>query len=388
MNEAGEMKTVNRKTPFTPGSLGFVMLCLMITGLYLLGFPLRTNRQLLPIMHKQGNEFIFTPKQLMKFPVAKIRFLFDFPVDRLSIVEYPHESRIGLHSTNGRMIRFDCKKELVFQRIEVFARGGFTLRGYYQCLLVFIPPGDPASIFWQASTLFCLVGFWGALIYLSVSLVFFPDRGIKAALDWLRFSFLLWLLLRLVFFFIHYSEYSELFKEIPFWKHGSIMIPLCLAQIALFSLLRKRPFSSSWILPVFYSLLIVLIPVKFIYSFCGDAKMWKIFLDVGSRSSGCAETFSFLLNRVISDWFRNLGWVNPSLTAFTVSAKLIGILYALALFFLIREMDDLTERQKILLYLVSMLLPVAVFFGGYPEFAFYNIPFLFFSLLFSYFCLY
>jgi len=240
------------------------------------------------------------------------------------------------------------------------------------------------TFFVQFFTLF----FFILLIILTLLLSYHClTRKLSALHDVLRTALFVLLLLNLtiyLYFFLHLRSYIDLWKpfQMPFIRVLSFNLLLAAFFSLLFFIGSKKGIKLIfW--PLLMSLLYFLHFPKYDLRFCGDAIQW-IYLAADQRKFlYFAEFLSFGWAKGLNRWLNPSSSLSTSAFIFSVNAKIIGVLFAFIVYFFVQSQKDLAHQNKVAFFVASSLLTWNVFFLGYPELSFYELPFLLLSVLFS-----
>jgi len=96
-----------------------------------------------------------------------------------------------------------------------------------------------------------------------------------------------------------------------------------------------------------------------------------------------SEMLSLIWLKGIQVFFRNLGIIKDTAAVFTIGAKVLGILYIFALYFLTKTFSIFSGRGRVMFFLGALALPLSLMFTGIPEISFYSSPFLIFGIAFA-----
>jgi hypothetical protein len=116
----------------------------------------------------------------------------------------------------------------------------------------------------------------------------------------------------------------------------------------------------------------------------GDASMLTSNLQQENLPSiSLSEMLSLVWLKSIQAIFGKLGLVKDMAAIFTIGAKMLGLLYFFALYFLTKTFSIFWGRGKIMFFLGALALPLSLMFTGIPEISFYSTPFLVLGIAFA-----
>ena len=157
---------------------------------------------------------------------------------------------------------------------------------------------------------------------------------------------------------------------------------LAILLLALFLVFASLPRGQK--LPIYLALLaglpVVLYTIPFAAKSVGDSVLWILKLVKGNTDISFAESLSLVLNKLFFRYARSLIHVNAR-TTLIYTGKIMGLLSILSLFWLINSFEELSYKKKLLLFFLLLTFGFNVLFFGLPEFGYYPIPFLVFSVL-------
>jgi len=205
--------------------------------------------------------------------------------------------------------------------------------------------------------------------------------------DLLRPSLAIFLLMGLtiyLYFFLKLPVYIELWNllKIPFPK---ILLFNFLAAaffgVLFFIHMKKRMKLVLW--PVLMSILYFSFFPRYELKFCGDATQWVYLAAYKGKILYFAEFLSFSWAKALNKLFNHTVSISTSALIFSIDAKVIGVLFSFVLYALVKSQKDLSAANKAVLFISTSVLTMNALFLGHPEFAFYQVPFLLISVLFS-----
>jgi hypothetical protein len=193
-----------------------------------------------------------------------------------------------------------------------------------------------------------------------------------------------------IFVFSNLALYRKLLREwqVPLAK--GLLLNLLLAVFLAFAFWALKKVSvKKIVLPLLFGLLIILLTPKFKFEICGDAVAWLRvissqpgqFGNYNASTVSFAEALSLLLGKAVLGVLRPTFHQFEPAAVYTIMGKAVGIFYVFILYFFIFRQAALSERQKTLYYVLAAALPASPFFLGYPEFAYFALPFLLLSLI-------
>jgi hypothetical protein len=178
---------------------------------------------------------------------------------------------------------------------------------------------------------------------------------------------------------INFSDYSlsgVLIRTVTF------NVLFAFSLISLFYLLsqkRQREHLPVY-LPLFISGIILLINIPFKTNLSGDCLLWVQKLKGQAVVLSFGESLSLLLNKFFY-YCANLAiQVNPK-TILVYTGKLMGVLSIFSLFSLINSFKEFSYKRKLLFLILFSTFGLSALFFGFPDFAYYPLPFLIFSYL-------
>jgi hypothetical protein len=330
---------------------------------------------------KSASGFVWKPQEYLRLrSPAGITILANRNIERLQI-EWKERRAVTPVRVSDRIFVLRIEEDLHIARIVLVPKmgqaGGLTLRISRK------PVIRIQLLLFQLAFVFFLAKF---ILEISGWLIRFLGRkkGNDGPGEAIQTGIVLVSLL-FVYALFHPSLYLALFREWKVLWAGALFINLAYAAFlgALYCAFRKRP-ERRIALPFIFSLLIFFLTPSFKLEICGDALEWlriirSLPLHFGhydSTTISFAESLSLLLGKSLLALARPVfGRFDPA-AVYTVIGKAMGIFYLFMLHRFVSDREDLSERQKLLLYLLASSLPAGAFFLGYPEFAYYALPFL------------
>ena len=196
------------------------------------------------------------------------------------------------------------------------------------------------------------------------------------------------ILLFAIFFLLNikiYFSYFYNYFSTKFFINGVIFnVIFAIILITLFYLLsiRKKSLKLPFFLPVAISITFFFIKVPYILKACGDAILWVTLLKTKGLYISFAESLSILTNWFFNHLF-NLFITIKSKFVIINTGKLFGIFFIFVLFYVINSIEEFSYKKKLLFFVLFLSLSVNAMFIGFPEFAYYPLPFLLLSFAFS-----
>jgi hypothetical protein len=157
---------------------------------------------------------------------------------------------------------------------------------------------------------------------------------------------------------------------------------LAILLTALFLIFSRRPrgLKLPFSMPVLAGLPILFLRIPFDLKSVGDGVLWMLNLTKGNKDISFAESLSLMINKLSFRYARPLIHFDAR-TTLIYTGKIMGLLFILSLFCLINSFEDLSYKKKLLLFLLLLTFGFNVLLFGLPEFAYYPLPFLIFSVL-------
>jgi hypothetical protein len=239
---------------------------------------------------------------------------------------------------------------------------------------------------YQFAFLFILIGL-GLLTILSLYVLIIDRQSLNGPPFTILFRLLLLLIFAVFVFFVmnvgdvlNFPGHPDPLKDLG----RSFLFNLLLAIVVLTLFLvfsskprgEKLPFS----LPFLVGLPIIILRVPFKFKAVGDSILWILNLTRAKTDISFAESLSLMLNKLSFRTARSLVHINAR-TALLYTGKIMGLLFILSLFCLINSYEELSFKRKLLLFLLLLTFGFNVLGFGLPDFRYYPIPFLIFSVL-------
>jgi hypothetical protein len=337
---------------------------------------------------KGGSGFVFKPQEYLRLRApAKIFFLFDRSIDRMKI-EWKENRVVSPKRISDRCFFLGIEDDLHVARINLTTRTGTP--GNLMLRIGRKPLIRVPLLLFQFAIAFLLA--WFVVVMARWMLTCFNRKNGEDSDDsgWMFRTGVFLISLFFAYVLLHPAPYLQLFRE---WK-----TPLCRALgvnlgyavflVVLYFMLSRRP-KARIALPFVFGLLILLLTPAFKLEVCGDAQEWlRIIRSVpvgfgryDATTISFAESLSQLLGKALLAWMRPLfNRLGPA-AVYIVLAKTMGIFYLIMLYRFVFGEDRFGHHQKLLFFLLAASLPAGAFFLGYPEFAYYALPFLLLSFI-------
>ncbi len=135
--------------------------------------------------------------------------------------------------------------------------------------------------------------------------------------------------------------------------------------------------------PIIMSLLHFTVFPEYHLRFCGDSVQWVHLAALKEKTIYFAELLSFSWAKWTNDLFNPSSSLTMATQVFTLDAKIIGVVFAFALYAFVRSQKDLAAGNQVIFFVAASVLTMNAFFVGHPEFAFYQLPFLLLSINFA-----
>ncbi|MCX6567109.1 MAG: hypothetical protein NTW38_11955 [Candidatus Aminicenantes bacterium] len=148
------------------------------------------------------------------------------------------------------------------------------------------------------------------------------------------------------------------------------------AGLTLVYLIFRKYRLRLYIWPLLLSALGLLIYPDYRVPICGDSSQWMSILNLKSRLLFGAEFLSFPLTKAILHLCRVFVPSVTSSFAQVLTAKLMGILTLIALTVFISGETRFSREKKALFLILASTFGFQAFLIGYPEFAYFPLPFL------------
>ena len=335
---------------------------------------------------KTASGFVLKPQEYLRLrSPAEITILGDRNIERLQI-DWKESRTVTPVRVSDRCFTLRIEEDLHIARILLKPKtgqaGGLTLRISRKPmiripLLLF----QLAFVFFLAMFILEMAG-WLLRFFVGRKGDDGPGRAIRAGLILVSLLFV-WVL-------FHPSLYLALFREWKVLWAGALFINLGYAAFlgVLYCAFRERP-DQRIALPFIFSLLVLLLTPSFKLDICGDAREWlRIIRSLPVRfghydatTISFAESLSLLLGKAVLALVRPVFSRFDPAAVYTVIGKTMGVFYLFMLHRFVSDQKNLGEGQKLLFFLLAASLPAGAFFLGYPEFAYYALPFLLVSFI-------
>lgn len=283
-------------------------------------------------------------------------------------------SGVAPRRLSNRVFRFpvDENLHLYFVRIAPKREDAGPLRVTFQLR----PSRSAVSVLYLAGLSFFTALFllWSLLLVVKVVRTrSVPAEEARRAVLALTALFLLFLgraifrLPALLFFFEQ--------RGVPLLKVTAANLGLALGAALLYLLFRKEriPFFA---LPSALALLPFPLVLSYDIFVCGDAEAWIAALHQDEWLLRAAEFLSFPLVKTVLVVGRRLVSGLSALQAWTTTGKVFGVLWFFSAAYFARTRKEMSGDNRVLFFILTATLPVSVFFLGFPEFAYYTLPFL------------
>lgn len=319
---------------------------------------------------------------------SDIRFTFNRDIDGLSIVwREPFQTALPARISN-RQWALLVDEDMNIARIDLVPKQPeprtLVMRISRTPLLRF------PFLFIQFLTVFLLAFFLYELILWAGGLFLEkngPSGGIQARLT--RAS-LIAVFPFFIFVFSNLALYRKLLREwqVPLAKGLLLNLLLAVFLAGAFWAINKVSLKKI-ALPLLFGLLIILLTPKFKFEICGDAVTWLRvissqpgqFGNYSASTISFAESLSLLLGKAVLGVLRPIFHQFEPAAVYTIMGKAMGVFYVFILYLFVFRQTALSDRQKTLYYILAATLPASAFFLGYPEFAYFALPFLLLSLI-------
>jgi len=335
--------------------------------------------------------FLLRAHRLVSFPAVKqaiLHLLTDERIREIRLYSIDHVNRkLRLEDTEFQKISdrhfwIPVKEDFQEWVMEFLPRkkdlSALNLR------VVFNPDLRPSIILFQLASGLLMVLLLASTAIVLIKVFIFPRRPFSGDLRRVLFFYGGLLLVFSMYAAVHPGVYRNLFRrlDVRLWKVALFNMAAAVAIVLLYEIFKKNRLRLIW-LPLLISLFFL--PLLFRYKFpvCGDALIWISFIENPNLFFFSSEFLAMALSRMLYQGFQAIGLqISPSLSL-VLPGKAAGVLYFFALYFLVESEKTWSNEKKVLFYLMALILPVNVFFLGYPEFAYHPLPFLLLAILFS-----
>jgi hypothetical protein len=307
----------------------------------------------------------------------------DQDADSLKLVT-TEESEVPVFKVSNRLFSKEIKNNLVIGSVRLVPRDKSSPR--VNVRISREPIFSPAFAAYQFAFLFILISL-GFLTFLSLygliierpSLIGPPIAALVPVLLLLItavFAFFILNVGGVMAFSGHPAPSKALLASLLF------NVLLAILLLLLFFLFSSRPRGQKLplLLPLLAGLPFALIVVPFVTRAVGDSLLWVLNLGNGDPDISFAESLSLMINKIVFRYGRSLFPMNAR-TTLIYTGKIIGLLAVFALFRLVNSFTELSYRRKLLLFLLVLTFGFNILFFGLPEFRYYPVPFLLFSVL-------
>lgn len=206
------------------------------------------------------------------------------------------------------------------------------------------------------------------------------DSGIR---DFMR-SFLAVCVIFWIYLAVRPSALLPLLKRMSVSFSDILLMNLALAvPLAGLYLLFKKTRIPPAHLPLILGVLYSAVRLNYKLDLCGDADQWRNLITLNIKNLYFAELLSFGSAKAVYTVLKGFIPGLPPHAALTVTGKLAGIAFLFSVYALARAFAPAARDRQVLFMLLVSGLTLNVFFLGYPEFAYFPLPFLILSALFS-----
>ena len=287
---------------------------------------------------------------------------------------------------NARSFRIDIGNNLVLRSIRFSPRdrdiAGINVIVFRKATL------SPLMVAFQCTFLFILVGVGLSIVLALYSLII--ERRISNSLVFptsVRL-FLMLILVVLLFFIVNVGKIADFAgRPAPLRLMGTSFLfnlVLALFLVALFLAIasRLRGRNIPWPVPALAALPIIFYRIPFDVKAIADGVLWVLNLSQGKMDLSFAESLSLLLNKLAFRYARALISIDAK-TALIYCGKIMGLLFIVSLFCLINSFEEFSSKKKLLLFFLLLTFGFNVLLFGLPEFRYYPLPFLVFSIIWA-----
>ena len=330
-----------------------------------------------------GSGFVFKPQEYLRLRApAEISFLFDRGIDRMKI-EWKENQDVSPRRVSDRGFLLRVEKDIHVVRIDLTTRTGTA--GSLAVRIGRKPFVRVPLLLFQFAIAFLLA--WFVLETTRWILTCFGRKNGENADDPGRVFRTGVLLISLFFVYVlfHPSLYLQLLREwkTPLGRALSINLGYAVFLGIIYFVFSRRP-KARIALPFVFGLLILFLTPSFRLDICGDAREWLRIIrslpvqfgHYDATTISFAESLSLMLGKVLLAGMRPMFHRLGPEAVYTILAKTMGLFYLFMLYRFVFDQDRLSHCQKLLFFLLAASLPAGAFFLGYPEFAFYALPFL------------
>jgi hypothetical protein len=237
-------------------------------------------------------------------------------------------------------------------------------------------------VFYQFLFVFILFFICSLTIYFLYYLIFKKDSIQNLSSKPLVYSFITLILIIFVYFALNIGKI--LGHLVPSQPFNLILFNAAMAVLMIFLYyvfcLNPKGKKLPLRFPVILSLPIIFYKLPFLLEASGDALLWIINLKDRWTDLYFAESLSLLINRLSFDFINSITLIKAK-TVLMYTGKLMGVLFLFSLFVFINSLDTFTYKKKLLLFILLLTFSFNVLLFGFPDFAYYSVPFLIFSLL-------
>jgi hypothetical protein len=244
-----------------------------------------------------------------------------------------------------------------------------------------VPSIRPDVYVLKAGLVFCVTLFLFSLALLLSIILRMVSLGLEVGVRLITAAFTGAAAILFIHVILHPASFLMIAARLNVRLWRLLLFNLAFAgMLTLFTAVFMRRRLSLFLWPLLLTLALFLVTPDFKTAVCGDAHQIMSQLNQNSMALSGSNPLSILLVKAIMAISRIFHLPSSASLAQALAGKIIGALSLFALALLISPEKFLSRKKKILFLAIASTFGINAFFLGFPEFAYYPLPFLILAL--------
>jgi len=294
------------------------------------------------------------------------------------------KSIIKTEKVNNHLFKKKIKNNLIISSIKLIPNDSSINR--IDIIILRKPFFSIPYIFYQFSFIFIIFYICSLTIYFLYSLIFKQITIQNLPSKMLVYQFIILILIIFIYFALNFDKFLVNFNQSQplrfFGKTIFFNVVLAILMISLYYVfsLKRRGKKLPYYFPVLISLPIIFYKLPFKINTNGDGLLWIINLINRKTNLFFAESLSLLLAKFSFHFTNSIIHINAK-TALIYTGKFMGVLFIFSLFSFVNSLNVFSYKKKLLFFILFLTFSFNALLFGFPDFAYYSLPFLIFSFL-------
>jgi len=375
----------------------FFIICFFLTSFFIAAFyyfDAKNNQIINKSYVKEGDKFIIDFKRpklkqkqfwILNLRPGQIYLKIDIKVKDIKFITNNNEI-IKTEKINNNLFQKKIKSNLTIKFIKISPKNNYTNKINLE--IIRKPVFSLPLLILQFGFLFIIFFIFLFTVYYLLSIILKKKIVHSFFSKILVFQIIALFFIMFLFFIFNLNKYFTYFNNLTpsklLTKTIVFNILSAFLLIVLFYVLsfKRKTKNLQIYLPVLVSFVFIFFNFPNKIKLSGDYILWVLNLINKSKNLFFAESLSLLLNKFTFSLGSSLFNMSAANTLI-YTGKFIGVLFIFSLFIFINSLENFSYRKKLLFFILFLTFSFNSLLLGFPDFAYYFVPFLICSFLFA-----